>query len=866
MEIRQRLQAALPGQPEIAAQLHVHTLHSLARELLVLCRQTLQQVLDPRVLDDESLRLLTTVWAQDTGVFHGYLQDASQHYAGVGVLVTAFDLFAGAALSRPESLAAAWRRQPEAQHDLELAREKRLEFPFPEAALLKTYDQFRRLGHRLGWLTFNQLMASLRYQLERSSRFTQAIRERVQVLLVDEVQDATPTQLDMVREILGTRAEVTFVGDFDQAIYQFRGAYDDQTLAKIDAWPGLVTETITANFRSQPVIVETVNWLRQSSAARQQAAREGLPAHPVVGLTTESAEEMARQVIQLAQRAFNVGNRWGDLAIISRSARSKDIAALTAALRAAGIPVQSQGSVGYLSEPDLKALRLLLHLAAGNQVHGSDALAALRLWFNVEPRDVAEIELGDLALREVTRADVIAFLEKQQPPGWEAATRAIAHAERASLVGLLWHVLDQAPLLKEILRSGNWVQAQRLTPLFRLASKAEALALGSPKDMLHAIDRFVERERVPEPRQSRDDALEVLTVHASKGREFPIVILYPASSWIWQRPHWPETVQLPPPYGPFGREAYEQHRRQEHNELYVAVSRAKQHLVVAHAKTSTNGYSQRVSAYFAQMRQELKPDRWLDISQSDDMPLTAPDATSQQETAGLSEGPVWSYHRAHEMQSCPRRAWFKHDLELPEVESEAAWMGKVAHRAVVFALWEGLEWTAASQRAWEQLSGYRPVRSRQDVDTALASVKLPPVSIDTFLAYEMKLDGAVDGQPLTGSVDLVSRGERGVVLWDLKSRFSRHVDPLQLSVYQLLWEQTHQDPIERLVFWSLDEGKPQDVEMMPHRLLESVVGDLISGAANLFELGVVEGRPGDRCQSCSFRPICPEYQRTQGVG
>lgn len=151
-------------------------------------------------------------------------------------------------------------------------------------------------------------------------------RRNIRRILVDEFQDTSPDQLELLRLILGDRPSLFLVGDDDQAIYAFRGA-DPGNIAKArELFPGLRILKLETNYRSTPPIVAYANGIfRGKPEALRKTLRAGRPLPPgcrpapVRTLVHASgAEQGAWMVGEMRRLIREEGLGWKDMAVLYR--------------------------------------------------------------------------------------------------------------------------------------------------------------------------------------------------------------------------------------------------------------------------------------------------------------------------------------------------------------------------------------------------------------------------------------------------------------------------------------------------------------------------------------------------------------------
>lgn len=419
---------------------------------------------------------------------------------------------------------------------------------------------------------FDDLLRLVAEGLEREAAVATRVRAGADLVLIDESQDTDPLQWRIFATLFhNTDApkRLVLVGDPKQSIYRFRNAEIAVYLdARAEATGDL--HTLNTNFRSDPQLVASVNALYEHadavfgpgvSFAPVQAKRvhpELLPAHAtplsLVAMPTAVAartahraraavaDDVAQQIARLLHAPAHEQLRLADPLGEPRPVRARDCAVLVSAnahgrlvvqaLRAAGVhavaasrQAVTQGTTAHEVSALLRALESPGDRAALRQA----ALTAL-----VRPALDLDLRDAPVVILDALDGDVGRTFE-------DALRRARARWESRGIMDA-WITLDRALRL-------SWHAAahpeaeRRLTDvrhLLELLAAHEARTRAAPADALRWLaERMGERsvdqitaEELEERLESDEDAVRVLTMHASKGLEFPLV-------WIpfaWSEP------------------------------------------------------------------------------------------------------------------------------------------------------------------------------------------------------------------------------------------------------------------------------------------------------------------------------------------
>nr|BBH94172.1 DNA helicase [Thermogemmatispora argillosa] len=572
------------------------------------------------------------------------------------------------------------------------------------------YRLYQEELERRGDIDFGGLIMLTVQLLTSHSDILLLLQQRYQHILVDEFQDINRASGVLLRLLAGEARRVWVVGDANQAIYGFRGASPANIARFQEDYPGAVILSLSRNYRSRPDIVVLAEAFRLQSleagqtggeaALRRNEAARSSPPEPCVTLAVaeNEAAELAGLTADLQARARQ-GYRYRDLVVLCRTrAQARRI---SQALATAGLPVIESG--GALEQDHIKdALAPLLLLA------GPDGMGLLRAarWPE-HPLSQTDIEALLLAAREQQLAPGLLLLrgeipETVSPPGRRSLQLLGELLQRLATAPDIWSLLAQY-LLAETdqvrrLLARNDAQARAMLAdyalLLQLARRydlqqqrqqPEELPAGAsqpdapqPGLIAERVRGFLEYVRVllmlrqdSSARQHSLDAdqgeeadvVRVMTVHASKGLEFPVVYLPGLSQG-----RFPTTRRynpVPPPDGMLSLEGDEAslHEVGEACLFYVGITRARDHLVLSYSRRPGKRTA-RPSAFLEPLLTSLPPERlvrteWhqpserIPSDQEEPEPATA--ALPHEEFIRAMQPEILSASALECYQQCPRK-------------------------------------------------------------------------------------------------------------------------------------------------------------------------------------------------------------------
>jgi DNA helicase-2/ATP-dependent DNA helicase PcrA len=383
---------------------------------------------------------------------------------------------------------------------------------------------------------FDDLIALPVELLRADDAIRQKLQNALRYLLVDEYQDTNRCQLELLKLLAGERKNVCAVGDDDQAIYGWRGAEVKNILQFDRHFPGAVEVRLEQNYRSTGHILACANGVIGKNPHRKAkrlwtASGEGDPVR-VAALADEEAE--ARHVSDLIVRQRAEGRPWSHFAVLYRlNVQSRPV---EEALREASVPYHVHGGPSFFERSEVRDL--LAYLKACAEPHDDVSLSRI---VNVPARG-----LGDTSVERIhgwaVDQNLALFEAMQRASEVPDLARGAAESARGftELILRYAHAFQQEPIAEVAQRLVNEVDLYahaRSGVKSAEAAQRKVEALGS---MLRSIEGWAQRTgkkptlrnylaklaldtRQEEPDDA--DGVTLLTLHAAKGLEYPVVFL-----------------------------------------------------------------------------------------------------------------------------------------------------------------------------------------------------------------------------------------------------------------------------------------------------------------------------------------------------
>ncbi|MCC5878050.1 MAG: UvrD-helicase domain-containing protein [Candidatus Sumerlaeia bacterium] len=421
-----------------------------------------------------------------------------------------------------------------------------------------TFSHLEKISHRL------------LHDIPESERIRAWYRERFTDVLVDEFQDVNELQDAIIRAISrdggdGLGGNRFFVGDVKQSIYQFRQADPTLFLRLLDdAFPHggddlLPLDTridLVENFRSSPRLLGEMNQLFERILLRETAGvdyRDGhafIPGrkdiHPErepsfslhlvdkkVSGDWEDEQDTLAEAALVANRISELGPPWRDHTILLRSTRGT-APALIEALATQGIPVYCEARIGFLAAVEVIEFQSILR-AISNPFHDMSFLGMLRgpafRWSDDDLLALRMIsrELLYIQLVEAAAGDGDHPLSERSRQVLETLARWQEWATRQSMADFFAQLMDDIDLLDAAsTRPGGDQRRLNLEFLLERGRQFDRFSRKGLDEFLRFLDDLIENGEdfaPPSPLSDDADVVRIMTIHASKGMQFPLVYI-----------------------------------------------------------------------------------------------------------------------------------------------------------------------------------------------------------------------------------------------------------------------------------------------------------------------------------------------------
>jgi len=404
------------------------------------------------------------------------------------------------------------------------------------------YQLYQKHMKAYNALDFDDLILAPTLLLKNFPEVRARWQKKIRYLLVDEYQDTNASQYELVKLIAGEKGLLTVVGDDDQSIYSWRGAKPQNLVLLGEDFPQLKLIKLEQNYRSSGRILKCANTLIANNPHVYDKALFSELAYGVelrVIQAKNEEHEIERVVGELIGHKFLNKSKFKNYAILYRGNHQSRL--LEKALMLNRIPYKISGGTSFFSRSEIKDMMAFLRVL----VNPDDDNAFLRI-VNVPRREIGPTtleKLGNYAnMRQISMFAASFELGLEQ----HLTGRGLVHVQRFTrwLVETGDHAErgDTPAVLRAMIREINYedwlydtspspkaaeMRMKNVTTLFSWVTQMlEGDDENDPMVLPEIVTRLTLREMM-ERGEDEDDAdqVQLMTLHASKGLEFPYVFL-----------------------------------------------------------------------------------------------------------------------------------------------------------------------------------------------------------------------------------------------------------------------------------------------------------------------------------------------------
>ena len=453
---------------------------------------------------------------------------------------------------------------------------------FYQQKVADVYEYYERELRKNNALDFDDLLLVAVKLLQSNEAVLDKYSKRFRYVMIDEYQDTNHAQYLLAKLLASHWKNIAVVGDADQSIYAWRGADIQNILDFEKDYPNCTSIKLEQNYRSTKIILDAANAVIENNEGRPKKNlwTDKTEGAKIQHFTAQSEHEEAAFIGDTIAKKHDIhGVPYGDMAILYRTNAQSRV--LEEALIKRALPYTMVGGTKFYDRKEIKDVLAYLRVL----YNPFDDLSLLRI-INVPKRSIGATTVAKLqdyarangtslfmTLTQLHLVDTIKGKTKEKLEGFGILIfTLVAEMEDKTVLDILESILDRTGYLAQLEESTDPQDQARAENIGELLSVAKDFQDTNPTGTVEDFLEQVALVNDVDSFEQEESKVTLMTLHAAKGLEFPIVFLGGLEEGLF--PH-SRTLMNP--------EEIEEERRL----AYVGITRAEKELYISNATTRT---------------------------------------------------------------------------------------------------------------------------------------------------------------------------------------------------------------------------------------------------------------------------------------
>lgn len=788
-------------------------------------------------------------------------------------------------------------------------------------------------------IDFNDMINFVLNTFENDPEFARGIRSKYKYQLVDEYQDTNKSQNELIFQLAGDdeNSNILVVGDDDQIIYQFQGAQTDNLEKFLNKFPNAKVVCLQENNRSTQTVLDLSREILKQTPARLEdnhnfkkfSINKQLTAKNLDIIAQERKTELHSFADKVQEINFIVSKiqqiikdnpdlPLNEVAILTRT--NPELEDFADIFKNLGIPFQTNKKKDIFSLKPSLLIYLFLKALDNHQLYSAGLFGMLNhAPFSFDVNDYTYLLKSCKTTAKTADGDKVEHKNFISIMKDDLDSRNWANKERIenfikifdelkefqakeNVYNLLIHLLNKTGILKYYADNTDDI-FDNIASIKKITDEARSFQRKNPSgnlsDFLSYLDTSL-KQGIPlsiEDSNIVKNAVQLVTCHKSKGREFSYVFMYNLNSKNWEKSPNRDKLKIPVEKAKFSDDADEAKDAEVGRLLFVAMTRAKYALYLTHS-IMVNGKNEELSKFVSHIADkeelinkhiyELKPE---ELAQEYINQFILPEIyinnSYLEELKERAKKHVMSATSLNDYNACPRKFLYAHLYRIPSFEyiSPALAFGTAVHEA-----FERFTKVALEQNVYpskEALVSYfmnnfdtQPFETPEERSNFMLRGenvlnayfdRFISVSIDNVISSELDLRNIpADDYLVKGKIDRIEKEEDGYAVIDFKTgktksrksieegNHSEYMD--QLRFYKLLYESKYPDrKVHKGMLIFVEEPKTHDFTLIKDDLdiIKEKIFTTFEKIHKLeFDACDMHKQGADGCKFCNYKLLC----------
>lgn len=770
--------------------------------------------------------------------------------------------------------------------------------------LARVYTAYDEEKIKLNKIDFGDQILKAIELLEENPSIANNYRDQFKYILVDEFQDTNIAQNKLLEQLTKNKQNIMVVGDDDQAIYEWRGAAVENILNFKRNFKDTKIIVLNENYRSTTQILDTSYKLIQFNNPLRLEQIEKIPKKLTSGKTgpfpehihCENSYTEAFRISQIIKEGIAKGRNYNDYAILFRA--KNHAREIITTLQSEKIPFQFPDSSGLYDREEIKLINNFLCSITNTEDSISLFYLATSEIYNIKGSDLIPI-LSQARRKNRSFFDMLEtslnqnlFVDNRQ---FSKLLSDIKNYHdlcgKLNTGQIVYKFLTETGYLSNLLKKSDQetedqIKLENISAYFKKIKEFQSLNPTSK------VFEFIENLKLMQETGENPalggidpdiDAVNLMTVHSSKGLEFPVVFIVSLTSDRFPTRNRSEAFQIP--NNILGREKLEDaHAREERRLFYVAMTRAKEELYLTNSDYYENNSRKKKISPFIVEALGNSATKIINFKQStiEKLSLFDPDIVSEklEQKFFRKKFLTLNPHQIDDYLTCPKKFEYLHIFEIPVTANSAVSFGSAIHSA--FGYYYQTKKMGITPSLEDVLDKYSKSWSGEGFETREAEDKRKQEGSEIIKKFYLSEDEnptdvediektfvfEFDGIKIRGRFDLVAKekGETKIIDFktssvdDKESADKRAKEAIQMKIYALAMNKIENvNPKVSLYFVGLNPTGTMTIG--DHQFSEkelAKVEEAVLKVSDGLKKENFEAKPGfNECAWCAYKNICP---------
>lgn len=765
--------------------------------------------------------------------------------------------------------------------------------------LANVYEKYTQLKIQHSKMDFGDLISWNLKLFKQRSHILEKYKKLFKHVLVDEFQDTNYAQYELIKLLCPadqlTERSLLVVGDDSQSIYKFRGAAVSNILQFMEDYKDSSSVTLVENYRStQPILdasykliqnnnpdtLESKLGIKKELQSMKDEKNYSMPSALVFSNLEAEAEFISKRILELLGEEPIYSFK--DFAVLARANNHLDPFVMS--FRKHGIPYQLVGNRGLYDRDEVRNIIAFLKVL----VNPRDSISLYRV-LSIESLDISAILISNfLSLAKQQKVDLWEVVNGFQVPEVENLVNVIStFSARISDVlpsQLVYELMSSIKYIQVFVEEDtieNELCVQNINKFyeriksFELEFKSDTKEFPTVVDFVAYLELAIEAGENPAQAEVEDfETVKLMTVHASKGLEFPVVFITNAVADRFPTRNRSEVIKLPDELIKEILPSGDAHIQEERRLFYVGMTRAQKYLYLTLSKSYGGTREKRPSGFVLETGIALNEVPEIE-SKKNELSLFGVESGFREMKANkIRENfapDFLSYSQISTFENCGLQYKYKYVINVPTSPSHALTFGNSIHATLKdFHTRKMFEEVSLEQlyeifdKNWDPLGyldeNHRNMRYQSGKELLKNYYEINKDSKSKPVALEKSFNFRINGIKFFGKIDRIDPlDEGGVEIIDYKTGTIKDQTEIdkddQISYYAIAAKESLGLEPKKLTYYYLEDNKKLTTFRTPEQLFYakekaiSVIKDITDGK--------FIAKPGPLCSYCDFKEFCP---------